>query len=62
MTFDGLLTGFDDRLKSEWLPVRVLSRMGFSHGKLSDAEAKKVEACLSFGGGQGVRDSRFLRV
>jgi hypothetical protein len=36
MAFDGFLTGSDECFEAEWLSMRILSGMGFSHRKLTD--------------------------
>src|SRR5258708_36366435 len=46
VTFDRLFTGSDDCFETERFSSRVLSRMGFAHGELSDGPSEKIVAHL----------------
>jgi hypothetical protein len=60
MTFDGCLAGFDECFEAQWLSMRALSGMGFSHRKLTDGVAKKVKAYAFFIEGERMGDFGFV--
>ena len=58
MTFHGLFAGRDDRFETKQFASRVLSRMRFSHWKLSDGPSQKVEAQVTLVFPEGMGDLR----